>query len=69
MGLPSDVVTLIEIWLKDDRKFFVSVNDSHSFIKPSEIGTVQGLILGLFFYALFVSPLFDLNPLKQIWSH
>ena len=61
-GLPDDVVRLVEIWLTD-RKYYVSVNGKHSFIRLSELGTVQGSILGPFLYALFVSPLFDLTPL------
>ena len=46
-GLPSDIVKLIEIWLVE-RRCFVTVNGKNSFIKMSDIGTVQGSILGPF---------------------
>ena len=39
----------------------MAVNGRNSFIKLSDLGTVQGSILGPFLYALFVSPLFDLT--------
>ena len=61
-GLPGDVVKLVEIWLTD-RRYYVSARGNHSFIKISDLGTVQGSILGPFLYALFVSPLFDLTTL------
>ena len=61
-GLPDDVIKLVEIWLTD-RKYYVSVNGKHSFIRLSDLGTVQGSILGPFLYALFVSLLFDLTNL------
>ena len=53
-GLPDDMIKLVEIWLTD-RKYYVSVNGKHSFIRLSDLGTVQGSILGPFLYALFVS--------------
>ena len=56
-GLPDDVIRLVEIWLSG-RKYYVTVNGTHSFIRLSDLGMVQGSILGPFLYALFVSPLF-----------
>ena len=61
VGLPHDVIKLIEIWLKG-RSFYVEVKGRSSFNKMSELGIVQGSILGPFLYALFVSPLFDVTP-------
>ena len=61
-GLPDDVIKLVEIWLLD-RKYYVTVNGRCSFIRLSDLGTVQGSILGPFLYALFVSPLFDMTLL------
>ena len=61
VGLPNDIIKLVEIWLLS-RKYYVTVHGKNSFIKMSELGTVQGSILGPFLYALFVSPLFDLTP-------
>jgi hypothetical protein len=62
VGLPKDVIGLVAVWLKG-RMFYVSVNGKNSFIRMSDIGTVQGSILGPFLYALFVLPLFELTPL------
>ena len=59
IGIPDDIVMLISIWLKD-RYFFVTVGDESSDIHHSNVGTVQGSILGPILYAIFVSPLFDL---------
>ena len=50
----------MQIWLKD-RRSYISVKGRNSFIRWSDIGTIQGSILGPFLYALFVSPLFDLT--------
>ena len=60
IGLPPDLIELIEMWLKN-RTFFVTVHGRNSYIKISEVGTIQGSILGPFLYAVFVSPLFDMT--------
>ena len=62
LGLPDDLVTLIREWLTN-RYFYVSIDDSNSFVHSSNVGTVQGSILGPILYAIFVSPLFDLAKL------
>ena len=59
IGIPNDLVDLISKWLKD-RFFYVDVDGNSSFIHCSDVGTVQGSILGPILYAIFVSPLFDL---------
>ena len=59
IGLPNDMLTLISNWLKT-RYFYVSVDGNNSYVRLSNIGTVQGSILGPILYAIFVSPLFDL---------
>ena len=64
IGLPNDVVELIEIWLKN-RMFYVSVEGQCSYIKLSETGTIQGSRLGPILYAIFVSPLFDLEKMSN----
>ena len=61
-GLPVDVVNLIEIWLKK-RYFYVSVNGMNSTIVTSWHGIIQGSILGPILYAIFISPLFDLEKI------
>ena len=62
MGFPSDLINLIREWLKG-RSYYVQVGESCSAIFDSEIGTIQGSVLGPVLYALFVSPLFDLTGL------
>jgi hypothetical protein len=59
IGLPDDLLTLINNWLTE-RYFYVSVEGLNSFVHTSNVGTVQGSILGPILYAIFVSPLFDL---------
>ena len=62
IGIPDDLVRLIAVWLRNIY-FFVNVGDSNSSIHCSNVGTVQGSILGPILYALFVSPLFDLEKM------
>ena len=59
VGLPMDVINLIRIWLSD-RTYYVTAKGTNSFIRLSEIGTIQGSILGPFLYAIYVAPLQDL---------
>ena len=54
VGLPPDIVELIWIWLRE-RFFYVSVNGVDSYIKCSWNEIIQGLILGLILYAIFIS--------------
>ena len=62
IGLPGDVVELIRIWLKD-RMFYVSIDGVNSFLYNLLLGTVQGSILGPVLYAIYISPVFDLEQL------
>ena len=64
LGLPMDLVKLIEIWLTD-RKFYVELDGQVSHVLESEDGTIQGSVLGPILYAIFVSPLFDLANLTN----
>ena len=59
MGLPQDVLDLLEVWLRG-RSFYVEANGSASFILGIDIGTIQGSILGPILYALFIKPIYDL---------
>ena len=64
VGLPDDVVSLVEIWLKN-RSYYVTVNGEVSMLRLLLCGVVQGSILGPLLYALYVSPLFDLIKLTN----
>ena len=64
IGIPSDVVSLIETCLIH-RHFYISINDDSSYMIASESGTIQGLILGPTLYTIYVSPLFDLQKLSN----
>ena len=62
LGLPDDMVQLIRVWLKE-RFFYVCVNGSESTVKVTWYGIVQGSVLGPVLYAIFISPLFDVENL------
>jgi hypothetical protein len=62
MGIPIDVIQLLEVWLRD-RFFYVEANGKNSLISNSDIGTIQGSILGPILYALFIRPLYDIEKL------
>ena len=64
LGIPADVINLIKIWLKN-RLFYVDINGKTSWIKSSESGTIQGSRLGPVLYAIYVSPLFDLEKMTN----
>jgi hypothetical protein len=56
MGLPNDVINMLESWLKN-RLCYVEVRNSCSQYFDSDEGTVQGSILGPVLFSLFMSPL------------
>ena len=62
IGLPIDVVELIRIWLKD-RMYYVSIDGVNSKLYDLLLGTVQGSILGPVLYAIYISPVFDIEHL------
>ena len=64
IGIPIDVINLIRIWLKN-RLFYVDINGKTSWIKSSDSGTIQGSRLGPILYAIYVSPLFDLEKMTN----
>ena len=64
IGLPGDVIALIDVWLKD-RYFYVEVAGLNFNFHEINSGTIQGLILGPILYAIYVSPLFDLTDLSN----
>ena len=47
------------------RSFYVQIGDDHSAMFDSDVGTIQGSILGPILYALFISPLFDLTQITN----
>ena len=62
IGLPEDIISLVRIWLKE-RLFYVKVNGEESYIKTTWNGIIQGSILGPILYAIFISPLFDIEKI------
>ena len=60
IGISNDLVDLIGKWLKNSN-LYVSIDGCNSFIHFSGAGTVKGSILGPILYAIFVSPLFELQ--------
>ena len=59
VGLPDDIVNLIQIWL-NNRTYYVTAKGFNSYIRLSDLGTIQGSILGPFLYAIYVAPIQDL---------
>jgi hypothetical protein len=53
-------VQLVSIWLRK-RLHYVSIDGANSYVRDLLQGTIQGSILGLILYAIFVSPLFDVE--------
>ena len=64
IGIPKDVIALIEIWL-NNRMFYVDVNGNASYLKTSDTGTIQGSRLGPILYAIYISPIFDLEKMTN----
>ena len=64
VGIPADVVSLIRLWLTN-RLLYVSINGDNSCLLATNTGTIQGSILGPILYAIFVSPLYDLEKLSN----
>jgi hypothetical protein len=60
IGLPDDVIGLIKVRL-ENRFYYVSIDSANLILYELLLGTVQGSILGSVLYAIFVSPLFDLE--------
>ena len=63
MGLPDDVVGLIETWLRN-RLFYIQVNDLNSKFIAMDTGTIQGSILGPIHNEIFEKPLYDIKNFK-----
>ncbi len=57
------MVNLLSAWLRD-RSFYVSMDGETSVLFYILLGTVQGSILGPVLYAIFVSPVFDIDDLS-----
>jgi hypothetical protein len=64
LGLPDDMVDLLEVWLKN-RLFYVQISDLTSIFIEINSGTIQGSILGPILYAIFVAPLYEITKLSN----
>ena len=64
IGLPADIIRLISIWL-NGRLCYVEIKNQNSYIFATLSGIVQSSILGPILYAIFVSPLFDIEKLTN----
>ena len=64
IGLPNDVIEPIKIWLSN-RLLYVDLDGNCSYIRTSDSGTIQGSRLGPILYAIYVSPLFDLEKMTN----
>ena len=64
MGLPNDIMELVEKWLTT-RYYYVSIKGNNSYVHLSRVGTIQGSILGPILYAIYTSPLFDLQKMTS----
>ena len=62
MGLPADLVSLVKTWLLE-RYFYVEIDGVTSQLTVTWFGIIQGSILGPILYAIFISPLFDIEKL------
>ena len=60
IGLPSLLVNIIEDWLSE-RMFYCAIRSDTSDFRKLTHGTVQGSILGPILFAIFVSPMEDLD--------
>ena len=60
----NNLINLIREWLVG-ISFYVQDGDDCSEMFDSDVGTIQGSVLGPIVYALFVSPLFDLTQLTN----
>jgi hypothetical protein len=64
IGLPNDMVKLINTWLKD-KMFYVKFGENCLAICYSNTGIIQSSVLGPVLYAIFVSPIFDLTKITN----
>ena len=64
MGLPNDIMELVKKWLTL-RYYYVSIKGNNSYVHLSRVGTIQGSILGPILYAIYTSPLFDLQKMTS----
>jgi hypothetical protein len=62
LGLPDDLVGLIEKWLRECY-FYVCVGDYMSTLLMTWHGIIHGSILGPILYAIFIFPLFNIKNL------
>ena len=63
IGLPQDLIKIVEIWL-EKRTYYVEVNGKCSIPRNQIAGTIQGSVLGPVLFALYLSPLLQIEDLE-----
>ena len=67
MVLPEDLVNLIRVWLQN-RSYYVSIDGKNSTLYDLLLGTVQGSVLGPVLYAIFISPIYDIEDMSTCFD-
>ena len=62
--MPSDVVGLIGIWLRN-KLFYLEIGNNTLVFVEINSGTIQRSILGPILYAIFVAPLYNISKLSN----
>jgi len=61
VGLPDDIIMLINSWLAN-RTAYVEVGNESSYFYDITKGTVQGSVMGPFLFAIYVKNMLELEP-------
>ena len=62
LGVLEDILSLLKNWL-NERKFYVDINGNHSTLHSDNNGTIQGSVLGLVLFSIFIRPIYDKEAL------
>jgi len=62
LGFPGDILSLLKEWLSD-QYFYVEIENNISYYRKSKYGEIQGLVLGLILFNVFLRPIYNLAKL------